>query len=186
MKTIKLKCQYCKRIFEEAWSQRTRKFCTFKCYQLSRPKKIKIQCQTCHITFKAYAHAKRKYCSDKCMYANIEWRKKQQQQQHTLQTRIHLGQQSHQRNAGKNNPNYKHGIYMLYATLKKQANGICQECNQGIKNNLSFLDIHHKDENRQNNNIDNLIMLCPNCHRKKHLSTTSTIIQSYKKHEYNA
>lgn len=29
-----------------------------------------------------------------------------------------------------------------------------------------ILEVHHKDENRKNNNIDNLCILCPNCHRK--------------------
>lgn len=29
-----------------------------------------------------------------------------------------------------------------------------------------ILEVHHKDENRNNNHIDNLIILCPNCHKK--------------------
>lgn len=28
------------------------------------------------------------------------------------------------------------------------------------------LQVHHKDENRKNNSIDNLVILCPNCHWK--------------------
>ena len=27
------------------------------------------------------------------------------------------------------------------------------------------LEVHHIDENRQNNDIHNLIILCPNCHK---------------------
>lgn len=37
----------------------------------------------------------------------------------------------------------------------------CEFC--GSKNNL---DIHHKDGNWQNNNLDNLICLCRSCHTK--------------------
>jgi len=44
--------------------------------------------------------------------------------------------------------------------LKKD---VCEKC--GGDNNL---DIHHKDENYQNNNIDNLICLCRSCHLKEH------------------
>lgn len=29
-----------------------------------------------------------------------------------------------------------------------------------------ILEVHHKDENRKNNEIDNLVILCPTCHRK--------------------
>lgn len=29
-----------------------------------------------------------------------------------------------------------------------------------------ILEVHHIDENRQHNELDNLIILCPNCHRK--------------------
>ena len=29
-----------------------------------------------------------------------------------------------------------------------------------------MLEVHHIDENRQNNNPSNLIILCPTCHKK--------------------
>ena len=29
-----------------------------------------------------------------------------------------------------------------------------------------MLEVHHIDENRANNELDNLIVLCPICHRK--------------------
>ena len=34
--------------------------------------------------------------------------------------------------------------------------------------NKIILEIHHIDENRQNNTLDNIIVLCPNCHSQKH------------------
>lgn len=37
--------------------------------------------------------------------------------------------------------------------------GISEWCNKGIS-----LEMHHKDGNNSNNNIGNLIILCPNCH----------------------
>ena len=40
---------------------------------------------------------------------------------------------------------------------------ICQECG-----NKEWLGVHHKDLNRLNNSLDNLILLSWTCHMKKH------------------
>lgn len=40
----------------------------------------------------------------------------------------------------------------------------CAVC--GWNEDEDILEVHHIDENRQNNDIDNLIILCPVCHRK--------------------
>jgi hypothetical protein len=42
----------------------------------------------------------------------------------------------------------------------------CQRC--GFDNILA-LEVHHKDEDRANNDINNLEVLCANCHRIEHL-----------------
>lgn len=44
---------------------------------------------------------------------------------------------------------------------------ICNRC--GIKVDLFSADVHHKDRNRQNNNLDNLEILCKSCHHKEHM-----------------
>lgn len=36
-----------------------------------------------------------------------------------------------------------------------------------------ILVVHHIDRNRNNNNIENLQILCPNCHEETHFQTTS-------------
>jgi len=46
----------------------------------------------------------------------------------------------------------------------------CEIC--GSKNNL---DIHHKDGNWQNNNLDNLICLCRSCHTKLEREKTQKV-----------
>lgn len=40
----------------------------------------------------------------------------------------------------------------------------CSVC--GWNEDIDILEVHHIDENRENNEIDNLILLCPICHRK--------------------
>ena len=40
----------------------------------------------------------------------------------------------------------------------------CDIC--GWNEDERILEVHHVDENRNNNKIDNLVILCPTCHRK--------------------
>ena len=41
----------------------------------------------------------------------------------------------------------------------------CERCGYSLH---QILQVHHKDRNRENNNILNLELLCPNCHTKEH------------------
>ncbi len=41
----------------------------------------------------------------------------------------------------------------------------CGRCDYG---KFEILQIHHKDRNRDNNAIDNLELICPNCHYEEH------------------
>jgi len=50
--------------------------------------------------------------------------------------------------------------------LKNGPQAICQKC--GITD-IRVLAVHHKDYNRKNNDLDNLIWLCRNCHCLVHL-----------------
>lgn len=44
-----------------------------------------------------------------------------------------------------------------------------KECNRcGYNEYLEILEVHHKDYDRNNNHIDNLEVLCPNCHKIEH------------------
>ena len=42
----------------------------------------------------------------------------------------------------------------------------CAICGYHDDDDISLLDVHHIDSDRENNDLDNLIILCPNCHRK--------------------
>lgn len=42
----------------------------------------------------------------------------------------------------------------------------CYVC--GYNNEPGILEVHHKDKNIKNHNIENLLVLCPNCHQLIH------------------
>lgn len=60
---------------------------------------------------------------------------------------------------------YKEGIYVHYRKLALQEYAHkCAVC--GWDEDEDILEVHHIDENRNNNNLSNLIILCPICHKK--------------------
>lgn len=75
---------------------------------------------------------------------------------------------------GKNHWNWKGGIsekgysvcwtQRLKDLIQKRDNHTCQSC----ANNKKPLDIHHIDNNKENNNSQNLITLCRSCHITLH------------------
>ncbi len=60
------------------------------------------------------------------------------------------------------NPQYKNGLYSYRAIAFRHYGMKCESCDYDkIK---CALEVHHIDGNRKNNNLDNLIVLCANCH----------------------
>ncbi len=68
--------------------------------------------------------------------------------------------------AGMQPSHYKdHSKYRQYAL-----DNLKNECNRcGYNKNIKILQAHHKDSNRANNDLENLELLCPNCHAEEHL-----------------
>ena len=48
----------------------------------------------------------------------------------------------------------------------------CERCNY---TRHEILHVHHKDKNRNNNDINNLELICPNCHAEKHYFENSRL-----------
>lgn len=84
---------------------------------------------------------------------------------------------------GENNPRWKGGKSAGYirklainAVLKSGRHiDICEHCGK-LETKINFIDIHHIDRNRKNNNPENLIVLCRNCHRLLHANEEKNII----------
>lgn len=49
--------------------------------------------------------------------------------------------------------------------LLKDRGTSCEKCGYDKK---EILHVHHKDRNRNNNNLSNLELICPNCHYENH------------------
>lgn len=63
-----------------------------------------------------------------------------------------------------NGSNYRRNAFEYYEHC-------CKIC--GYREDERILEVHHIDENRLNNDINNLIILCPNCHKKLTLHLNS-------------
>jgi len=53
----------------------------------------------------------------------------------------------------------------LKTRLLKNKGTNCERCGY---NKLEILQVHHKNRDRTNNNLDNLELICPNCHYEEH------------------
>jgi len=56
--------------------------------------------------------------------------------------------------------------YKYYTKAKEHYGEICADC--GWNKYPEVLQVHHIDENRKNNSIENLVVLCPTCHNTRH------------------
>jgi 5-methylcytosine-specific restriction endonuclease McrA len=64
---------------------------------------------------------------------------------------------------GDKNSSWKGGVRIYRKMALKKYDNKCSIC--GVKEPII---VHHKDGNRKNNKIENLEILCLNCHWKKH------------------
>lgn len=53
----------------------------------------------------------------------------------------------------------------LKTRLIRERGKVCQRCGYG---KFEILQVHHKDRNHENNSLDNLEFICPNCHCEEH------------------
>jgi hypothetical protein len=57
--------------------------------------------------------------------------------------------------------------YLLKLRLLEIRDRKCERCEY---NKIEILQVHHKDRDRNNNELNNLELMCPNCHYEEHYS----------------
>ncbi|MBP6945999.1 MAG: HNH endonuclease [Candidatus Pacebacteria bacterium] len=77
--------------------------------------------------------------------------------------------------ANKNRAGIKYGTKRPYDKVRNERTiklrvleirgGKCERCEYSKK---QILHVHHKDRNHSNNSIQNLELICPNCHYEEH------------------
>lgn len=65
---------------------------------------------------------------------------------------------------------------LLKIRLLKIRGSKCERC--GFEK-YEILQIHHKDKNRNNNDLNNLELICPNCHSEEHYLEKSWVRSRY-------
>ncbi len=119
--------------------QKGRVFCSIGCYAISNRKEI--PCATCGTMI--LSSFNKKTCSRSC--ANI----------HRAGIKYKIDSPKDKVKSQK----------ALKLRLLKDRGEVCGRCEYS---KLEILQIHHKDRDRNNNDLANLELICPNCHYEEH------------------
>lgn len=144
-----VECRICKETFfvkpyfiQRGWG----KFCSRTCQFVSQKKGKMVDCFICaRKVYKAPRHlehskSKKYFCSKSCQTV---WRN----------SIVYVG---------RDHPNWTNGESSYRDIMLRNVEAmICRRCKI---NDKRVLVVHHLDKNRQNNNPENLIWLCCNCH----------------------
>jgi len=115
-------------------------------------------CIKCKGEIPVHKYSNAKYCSDKCRNAFVAYK-------HAVKIgKIKLpGVGSGGAQEGKANHQFKTGIGTYSKKAFEYYGKVCNRCSSVDK-----LLVHHKDENRANNSMNNLEVLCKSCHQNHH------------------
>jgi hypothetical protein len=136
-------CNYCrKKIYRRIGTPYHIFYCDRKCQRHGQQKKVKRL--TCVVCNKLLGYHKYKYCSLQCQ---------QRERKQTTAKLIESGQY-------KYNSSKTLRKYLLEKRGRK-----CEYCNLEIWMDKPIpLEIEHVDGNSENNNLNNIKLICPNCH----------------------
>jgi len=140
-------------------------------------------CPNCGNTFKVKKSTVdvRKYCSKKCF---------NESKKGVIPKNIKIAQANSPIKLGKENLNWKGGIFKypaewtgeLRRKIFARDKNHCQDCGKLGKKRTDLV-VHHKDFNKQNCMLKNLILLCRTCHIKRHWKAGIGVsgLKNYKK-----
>jgi 5-methylcytosine-specific restriction endonuclease McrA len=161
------------------YRQATFRFCSRKCgfrWHQSHPSRI-INCAICNKEFSVIPCRIKtaKYCSKQCYYkANVGsilvkcafcetrfLRSPSHLKTSPIQCCSKSCRNQVRRSARPGNADFARKWFKTHGLLTH-----CNRCTYST--NTDILVIHHKDRNRKNNELENLEILCPNCHALEH------------------
>ena len=149
-----IKCDNCGEQFNKKPSKiklSDKHFCSNKCSSESKKVTINVKCDECGIVVD----------------------KRPSDLKKTKNGKHFCGRSCAQKYHGKthrkeNHPNWKGENKTSYRTFAFESKPkVCNSC--GYDEEVRILQVHYIDHDRSNNNLDNLEILCPNCHAVKHL-----------------
>ena len=117
-----------------------------------------LKCKRCNKEF----DAKRKdtmYCSA-CKKKVASERTMRSRKKYHPEVQVGVGSGGNSRNRGYTHGSYKTGVTAYRNLIPVE---VCTWCGD-----TKHLLVHHLDENRYNNSLDNLICLCKRCHQALH------------------
>ena len=176
---LNLPCQQCGKIkYVPPYRANSYKYCSRRCMALSARVSCVSICETCNKEFTHIASRanKAKYCSPLCYHRAMD-----KKGSITL-TCKHCGKEFYgsPSDIGKRkycsracvNKESKTTWKAVFSTVRKNmiARGMLDKCERcGFDSSPNILGVHHKDRNRNNNELENLEVLCPNCHSMEHM-----------------
>lgn len=149
---------------------------------------VKVSCKVCRITFGAkpshVGYGWAKYCSRACAHAAA--RKGKEVLCSICGTTMYRSSRDLERSnsgkyfcskscqtlwrnrlfSGEKHSNFKYGTASYRQKMLRS--GVLQACTRCATNDQRVLAVHHIDQNRKNNSIENLTYLCHNCHHLVH------------------
>lgn len=142
-----VKCEVCGIAFKTVPTSSKQKTCSRKCaFEKVKKNRLQSKCQICQKLILSPKSRVKKFCSNTCRHEVLKSLAKQRSI-----TRSTWGQ-------WKNRKSAKLWFVTTY-------NG-CMKC--GYNSVPEILELHHIDRNDKNNNKNNLMLLCPNCHSEDH------------------
>jgi hypothetical protein len=164
-------CRACGKEFTQKRPAYSANYCSQKCSGTAQKGTIKSRhirkCKRCGADFFATASSKQKYCSGSCgaldrmreVYTRICPICKKQY----ITTRSDK-RKTCSKECGRKHQNRPKSALSLIKTESLTGCSLC-----GYSKYINILERHHIDRDRGNNNLSNILILCPNCHAEVHL-----------------
>lgn len=147
----------CLKCSKEFWSPKhaKKKYCSQDCAYTSSRKRITVSCSFCGTSFEK-KDSQRKNSRSGLFFCKRKCKDKAQQIGGIKELQL---------------PHYGTGTSSYRTTAFRSYGTVCNSCgNEGIwREKPLTLDVHHIDGDRSNGRKENLVVLCPNCHRQEEM-----------------